>query len=139
MKKSIIISLLGILMLTSANTIKAQVVASDSVMQHVKGNRLSIGGYGEAALSRMFYSDHVNRYSTPQNYKNDPAHGRFDIPHAVIYVGYDFGRGWTMGTEIEFEHTGTGSSIENEADEAAEWEFEQEKGGEVELEQFWIN
>ena len=56
-------------MLTSANTLKAQVVASDSVMQHAKGNRLSIGGYGEAALSRMFYSDHVNRYSTPQNYK----------------------------------------------------------------------
>ena len=139
MKRLILISLSGILMLASANTLKAQVVASDSVMQHAKGNRLSIGGYGEAALSRMFYSDHVNRYSTPQNYKNDPAHGRFDIPHAVIYVGYDFGRGWTMGTEIEFEHTGTGSSIENEADEAAEWEFEQEKGGEVELEQFWIN
>ena len=43
-----------------------------------------------------------------------------------------------MGTVIEFEHTGTGSAIENEADEAAEWEYEQEKGGEVELEQFWI-
>jgi hypothetical protein len=54
-------------------------------------------------------------------------------------MGYDFGKGWTLGTEIEFEHTGTGSAIENEADEAAEWEYEQEKGGEVELEQLWIN
>ncbi len=113
--------------------------AGDSVMQHVMGNRLSLGGYGEVALSRMYYSDHVNRYSSPANYKNDPSHGRFDIPHAVIYMGYDFGRGWTLGTEIEFEHTGTGSAIENEADEAAEWEYEQEKGGEVELEQLWIN
>ena len=108
-------------------------------MLHVKGNRLSVGGYGEVAYSREFFSDHVNRYSSPQNYKNDPSHGKFDIPHAVIYLGYDFGKGWTLGTEIEFEHTGTGSAIENEADEAAEWEYEQEKGGEVELEQFWIN
>ena len=126
-------------MLLMGTAVQAQEVAGDSVMQHVKGNRLSLGGYGEVAMSRMFYSDHVNRYgSNPQNYKNDPSHGQFDIPHAVIYLGYDFGHGWTMGTEIEFEHTGTGSTIENEADEAAEWEFEQEKGGEVELEQFWI-
>ena len=120
-------------------TSQAQVNAGDSVMQHVKGNRLSVGGYGEVAYSREYYSDHVNRYSSPQNYKNDPSHGKFDIPHVVIYLGYDFGKGWTMGTEVEFEHTGTGSAIENEADEAAEWEHEQEKGGEVELEQFWIN
>ena len=119
--------------------VPAQTSAGDSVMQHVRGNRLSIGGYGEVAYSRQFYSDHVNRYSSPANYKDDPSHGRFDIPHAVIYLGYDFGRGWTLGTEIEFEHTGTGSAIEYEADEAAEWEREQEKGGEVELEQFWIN
>ena len=117
----------------------AQVNAGDSVMQHTKGNRLSVGGYGEVAYSREFFSDHVNRYSSPANYKDDPSHGKFDIPHAVIYMGYDFGKGWTLGTEIEFEHTGTGSAIENEADEAAEWELEQEKGGEVELEQLWIN
>ena len=29
----------------------AQVNAGDSVMQHVKGNRLSVGGYGEVAYS----------------------------------------------------------------------------------------
>ena len=104
-----------------------------------KAQKLTVGGYGEVALSREFYSDHVNRYSSPENYRNDPSHGRFDIPHAVVYLGYDFGKGWTFGTEVEFEHTGTGSAIENEADEAAEWEFEQEKGGEVELEQVWIN
>ena len=117
----------------------AQTHAGDSVMLHAKGNRLSVGGYGEVGYTREFFSDHVNRYSSPANYKNDPSHGKFDIPHAVIYLGYDFGKGWAMGTEIEFEHTGTGSAIENEADEAAEWEYEQEKGGEVELEQFWIN
>jgi len=117
---------------------KAQVNAADSVMNHAGGHRLSVGGYGEAAFSRMFYSDNGNRYSKPGSYKNDPSHGQFDIPHAVIYLGYDFGKGWTMGSEIEFEHGGTGSSIEYEADEAIEFENEQEKGGEVELEQFWL-
>ena len=113
----------------------AQTATADSVMQHVSGNRLSIGGYGEVALSRNFYSDSGNRYSSASSRKNDPSHGRFDIPHAVIYLGYDFGKGWTLGTEIEFEHGGTGSAIEYEA---IEFEQEQERGGEVELEQFWI-
>ena len=43
-----------------------------------------------------------------------------------------------MGTEIEFEHGGSGSAYEKEYEESGEWEHEVEKGGEVELEQFWI-
>ena len=43
-----------------------------------------------------------------------------------------------MGTEIEFEHGGNGSAYEKEYEESGEWEHEVEKGGEVELEQFWI-
>ena len=119
-------------------TTSAQTVAADSVMQHVNGKRLSVGGYGEVAMSRNFYSDHVSRYSLADEHKNDPSHGRFDIPHAVIYLGYDFGKGWTMGTEIEFEHGGVGMAYEKEDEEGGEWEQEVEKGGEVELEQFWI-
>ena len=80
----------------------------------------------------------MSRYSQPEQHKNDPSHGRFDIPHAVIYLGYDFGKGWTFGTEIEFEHGGSGSAYEKEDEEGGEWEQETEKGGEVELEQFWI-
>jgi len=119
-------------------TASAQTVAADSVMQHVNGKRLSVDGYGEVAMSRNFYSDHVSRYSLADEHKNDPSHGRFDIPHAVIYLGYDFGKGWTMGTEIEFEHGGVGMAYEKEDEEGGEWEQEVEKGGEVELEQFWI-
>lgn len=131
----IVASLLGLGIAMPAD---AQVNAADSVMSHAGGKRLSVGGYGEVAYSRNFYSDNGNRYTNPGAYKNDPSHGRFDIPHAVIYLGYDFGKGWTMGTEIEFEHGGTGASVEYEADEAIEFEQEQEKGGEVELEQFWL-
>ena len=35
-------------------------------------------------------------------------------------------------------YTGTGSAQEKEFTEGGEWEMEVEKGGEVELEQFWI-
>ncbi len=125
-------------LLFASFSLQAQVNAGDSVMQHVHGNRLSIGGYGEIGYSRNYYSDHVSRYSQPERHQDDPSHGRFDIPHAVIYLGYDFGKGWSLGTEIEFEHGGTGIAYEKEDEEGGEWEQETEKGGEVELEQFWI-
>lgn len=102
-------------------------------------SRLSVGGYGEAVMSRNFYSQHFNRYRDPLTYKDDKSHGRFDLPHVILNLGYDFGRGWTMGMEIEFEHGGTESAVEIDADESGEYEAETEKGGEVALEQFWIN
>ena len=135
---SLRIGLMSASLVAGLATASAQTVAADSVMQHVNGKRLSVGGYGEVAMSRNFYSDHVSRYSLADEHKNDPSHGRFDIPHAVIYLGYDFGKGWTMGTEIEFEHGGVGMAYEKEDEEGGEWEQEVEKGGEIELEQFWI-
>lgn len=124
--------------LGGATVAQAQVSAVDSVMEHAGGSRLTVGGYGEVAYSRNFYSDNGYRYSRPSAYKDDKSHGRFDIPHAVIYLGYDFGKGWTFGTEIEFEHGGAGTAVEYESDESIEYENETEKGGEVELEQFWL-
>ena len=120
-------------------TIALTVLIVLSIMNVTAQNkRLSVGGYGEAVFSRNYYSDHVSRYSQPEEHKDDPSHGRFDIPHAVIYLGYDFGKGWSFGTEIEFEHGGNGIAYEKEDEEGGEWEQETEKGGEVELEQFWI-
>lgn len=104
-----------------------------------KASRLSLGGYGEAVMSRNFYSDNIYRYTRADDHKDDPSHGRFDLPHVTLNIGYDFGHGWTMGSEIEFEHGGTESAVEMDADEAGEYEAETEKGGEVALEQFWIN
>lgn len=102
-----------------------------------KLSRLHIGGYGEVAMSRNFYSDNYLRYTQPEKYRDD-SHGRFDLPHVVIYLGYDFGRGWSMSSEIEFEHGGNESAIEIETEEAGEYESEIERGGEVALEQFYI-
>ena len=111
--------------------------ASETVKTEKKKSRFTIGGYGEAVYSRNFYSDNYLRYDSPQDYKDD-KHGRFDLPHVVLMLGYDFGKGWSMGMEIEFEHGGTESAVEIEEHEGGEYESEIERGGEVALEQFWI-
>lgn len=100
--------------------------------------RLTIGGYGEAVMTRNFYSDSYLRYTDPESKKNAKSHGRFDLPHVVLFIGYDFGKGWSMGSEIEFEHGGTESAMEVENEEGGEYEYEVERGGEVALEQFWL-
>ena len=53
------------LVAVNATNVMAQGNAADSVMQHARGNRLSVGGYGEVAYSRNFFSDHVSSYSQP--------------------------------------------------------------------------
>lgn len=81
-----------------------------------------MGGYGEAVYTRNFYSDNMYRYSKADSYKDSDGHGRVDLPHVVIMIGYDFGKGWSMGSEIEFGHGGTESAIEVEDEEAGEFE-----------------
>lgn len=112
---------------------------SEKQEQAARPSRLTIGGYGEAVYSRNFYSDNYLRYQgqNVEKYK-DQKHSRFDLPHVVLFLGYDFGKGWTLGTEIEFEHGGTESAVEIETEEGGEYESEIERGGEVALEQFWI-
>lgn len=122
----------------SDNTINSSKLHGEDLdSKNKKTSRLTFGGYGEAVYSRNFYSDNYLRYTDAGNYKNE-SHGRFDLPHVVFFVGYDFGKGWTLGSEIEFEHGGTESAVEIEEEEAGEYESEIERGGEVALEQFWI-
>ena len=104
----------------------------------VANRKLTIGGYGEAVFCRHFYSDNVFRYSHADRYTDAPGFSRIDLPHAVIMMGYDFGHGWTVGTEIEFEHGGVEAAVEKETEETGEFEQEVERGGEVALEQFWV-
>ena len=102
-------------------------------------SRLSIGGYGEAVMTRNFFSQSFNRYNAPERYKDDRSHGRIDLPHVTFNLGYDFGSGWSLGSETEFEHGGNETAVEIEAEESGEYEAETEKGGEVALEQLWLN
>ena len=99
---------------------------------------LTVGGYGEAVYSYNFYSNNPYRYMYPDRYAASSGFGQVDLPHVVVMLGYDFGHGWSMNSEIEFEHGGTEVAIEVEGDEAIEVEHEVERGGEIYLEQFWI-
>ena len=101
-------------------------------------DRLTLGGYGEAVYTWNMYSDNFGIYSSPETYRNVKGHGRFDLPHVVVMLGYDFGRGWTLGMEIEFEHGGVEAYVERENEGAGDLEKEIERGGEVALEQFLI-
>lgn len=103
----------------SAHPEEADSVASSSKSKSSWTSRLHVGGYGEVAMTRNFYSDSYLRYVTPENYRDARSNGRFDIPHAVIFIGYDFGKGWSMSSEIEFEHGGTESAVEFENEEGA--------------------
>jgi hypothetical protein len=112
---------------------------ADSVVRtaSVTPPRFLLGAYGEAVMQRMFYSDNVARYAYPATYR-DATHGRVDLPHVVLFFSYDLGQGWKISSEIEFEHGGSGSTYEIEYTEAGEYETEIEKGGEVAIEQFWV-
>ncbi len=142
MKKQIIRKIFSLTLLVACMSVgqvaQAQESAADSVFEHKSGKRLTLGGYGEAVMKRMYYSDNYKRYSNADLYKDADSHGQFDLPHVVFFVGYDFGRGWTLGSEIEFEHGGTETAVEIEEEETGEYETETERGGEVALEQFWI-
>ena len=132
--KNCIAATLTALLLTLSASLQAQ--TSDTAA--AKTPRLTIGGYGEAVYSHHFYSDNVFRYTHAERYKDAPGYSRVDLPHAVLMLGYDFGHGWTMGTEIEFEHGGVEAAVEKETEETGEFEQEVERGGEVALEQFWL-
>ncbi len=126
---------------TIYTTVCAAAVASSVYGQQLTTQKgeLVFGGYGEIVASRHMYSDAWQRYALPEKYKDDDGFGRVDIPRAVFMMGYNFGNGWSFGTEIEIEHLGTGSSVEIEEEETGEYESEVEQGGEIVLEQFWIN
>ena len=123
---------------TDTMTLDATTGATPPTAEVKKTSRLKMGGYGEIAMTRNFFSDNINRYTHAESYKDAKSHGRFDIPHVTFFVGYEFGRGWRINAEIEFEHGGVEAAVELEAEEAGEYETEVERGGEVILEQFWI-
>ena len=120
------------------DTVKRDTAQVEKPKKKYQRGKFTIGGYGEITAKHCWYSNSYLRYGkNPEKYAND-HYGEFDLPHVVIYLGYDFGKGWSVGTEIEFEHGGTESAVEIEEEEGGEYESEIERGGEVALEQFWL-
>ena len=93
--------------------------------------RLQWSGYGVINYQRYDF------FQNAQTVKPE-RRARTDLERLVIAPRYDFGNGLSFHAEIEFEHGGTGSAIEFEAEEAGEFESEIEKGGEVVLEHAYL-
>lgn len=62
-----------------------------------------------------------------------------DIPKFVFAPTYYYDKTLFFEAEVEFEHGGTGSALELEYEEFGEYEFESERAGVVQLEEFHIN
>ncbi|MGE0801725.1 MAG: porin [Lautropia sp.] len=93
--------------------------------------RLQWSGYGVVNYQRYdFFENAQDR--TPER------RARTDLERVVLASRFDFGRGYSFHAEIEFEHGGTGATVEFEPEEAGEFESEIEKGGEVVLEHAYL-
>lgn len=81
----------------------------------------------------------INYYN--YNYDTDPnLKDKFDAERLNLYLEYKFTDKISFKSEIEFEHGGTGSTLELDTqEEFGEFEREIEKGGEVKIEQAHIN
>lgn len=92
-------------------------------------NRFTLSGYGVV----NYYN--YTKYDTDINMKD-----KFDAERLNLYLGYNFNDWISFKSEIEFEHGGTGSTIELDTqEEFGEYEQEIEAGGEVKLEQVHVN
>jgi len=92
-------------------------------------SKFTLSGYGVV----NYYN--YRRYDTDLGMKD-----KFDAERLNLYLGYNFNDWISFKSEIEFEHGGTGSTVELDTqEEAGEYEKEVEAGGEVKIEQIHIN
>lgn len=92
-------------------------------------NNFTLSGYGV-----------VNYYNYPKFDTDVNIKDKFDAERLNLYLGYIFNDWITFKSEIEFEHGGTGSTVELDTqEEFGEYEQEIEAGGEVKIEQIHIN
>lgn len=75
------------------------------------------------------------------NWQTDPSRrAQIDIERAAIEPSYQLAKNIRLEAEVEFEHGGTGTTMEfDKFEESGEYEQEIEKGGEVVLEKFLVD
>jgi hypothetical protein len=95
---------------------------------------LSLGGYGELAFS---FHDH-GADQTRSGGARDDRRIEFDTTRLVAIVEGHLPGDLEIEAEVEFEHGGTGAAREIEYEEFGEFESEVEKGGEVIVEELYI-
>jgi len=92
--------------------------------------------YGNMIYQHFDYG--ANQRATTTGSKDDNR-AILDIPKFALEPEFSFTKDFFLEAEIEFEHLGTGSALELEYEEFGEYEFESEKGGEVQLEEIHLN
>jgi hypothetical protein len=109
--------------------------AAEAGAKRGEDSRLRIEAYGDVRYSRFDYGpdqksgDHG---SPPDN------RATVDLSHLAAELEFQMDHGVTLEAEVEFEHGGTGSSMELEYEEFGEFEMEIERGGEIALEAFHL-
>lgn len=96
---------------------------------------IRIRGYGEMLYSRYDFGPDAR--SGPNGAPAD-SRAELDLERLVLELTYTFEPGLDFEVEVEFEHGGTGATMELEYEEFGEYEMEVEKGGEVAIEQLHI-
>jgi hypothetical protein len=96
----------------------------------------SLESYGYVVYQHFDYGP--NQKATPLGSLKD-SRAIIDVPKFVLAPEFYFSPDLFVDCEIEFEHLGAGSSLELEYEEFGEYEFESEKGGEVEVEELHID
>lgn len=89
--------------------------------------RFNVEGYGII---------NYRQYDAFRNAQDDTPDRRqlLDIERFILEMHYHYRDNLVLEAEVEFEHGGTGSTLEYEAEEFGEYELEVEKGGEVKIE-----
>ncbi|WP_369048231.1 autotransporter outer membrane beta-barrel domain-containing protein [Tenacibaculum sp. UWU-22] len=91
-------------------------------------SKMRLNGYGV-----------VNYYNYGQFDTDPDIRNKIDAERLNLYFDYLFNNRITLHTEIEFEHGGTGTNLELDVqEEFGEFEQEVEQGGEINLEQIYL-
>ena len=114
------------------NTAIAAALLSASPAMAIDLEQMEIFGYGS-----MLYSN----YDYLQNYQQDPKNrSKIDFERFVLSPRFLLNENLKLVSEIEFEHGGTGVTMEYDTlDEFGEFEAEIEKGGEVIIEEAYLD
>lgn len=124
MQKQIIIQIIFIIIITQVG------------FSQQKDKKVTLSVYGNILYQHFDYGP--NQRATTTGSKDD-SRAIIDVPKFVLAPAFYFDSTFYIDSEIEFEHLGTGSSMEIEYEEFGEYEFESEKGGEVILEEIHLN
>ncbi len=96
---------------------------------------LKFSGYGDLVFTHANYGEDPKASS--RGSKKD-SRWLFDTKRFTLELEQKLTRGFSFEAELEIEHGGTGATQELEYEEAGEYEIEVEKGGEVQLEEIYL-